>query len=135
MPVGADDLLDLLRAQHALMLERRRPRPEPGLLQGQTEPGRRHDLRPPGSRRRHPVEGTAIYAALPAGLAKAIFMMFLVAEVHPFTDGNGRVGRVLMNAELSAVGAATYRDPDSSYRDDYLQGLRALSRRAVTPSP
>jgi Fic family protein len=31
-------------------------------------------------------------------------MMFLVSEVHPFTDGNGRVGRVLMNAESTAAG-------------------------------
>ena len=31
-------------------------------------------------------------------------MMFLVAEVHPFADGNGRVARVMMNAELIAGG-------------------------------
>jgi Fic family protein len=30
--------------------------------------------------------------------------MCLVAEVRRFTDGNGRVARVLMNAELSAAG-------------------------------
>ncbi len=34
--------------------------------------------------------------------AKAICMMFLVSEVHPFNDGNGRVARVTMNAELSS---------------------------------
>jgi hypothetical protein len=28
---------------------------------------------------------------LPAGLPRAIYAMFLVAEVHPFADGNGRV--------------------------------------------
>jgi len=27
-------------------------------------------------------------------------MMFLVSEVHPFLDGNGRIARVMMNAEL-----------------------------------
>ncbi|REG82489.1 Fic/DOC family protein [Algoriphagus antarcticus] len=26
--------------------------------------------------------------------------MFLVSEVHPFLDGNGRIARVMMNAEL-----------------------------------
>jgi len=30
--------------------------------------------------------------------------MFLVAEVHPFADGNGRVARALMNAELTTAG-------------------------------
>jgi Fic family protein len=29
----------------------------------------------------------------PAGLPRAIFSMFLVAEVHPFADRNGRVAR------------------------------------------
>ena len=54
-------------------------------------------------------------------------MMFLVSEVHPFADGNGRVARVLMNAELSAAGEQRIVIP-LSYRDDYLRGLRALSR-------
>ena len=31
-------------------------------------------------------------------------MMFLVAEVHPFADGNGRIARVMMNAELLSGG-------------------------------
>ncbi|WP_286145042.1 Fic family protein [Bacteroides caecimuris] len=32
--------------------------------------------------------------------ARAIFMMFMISEVHPFNDGNGRIARVMMNAEL-----------------------------------
>ena len=53
--------------------------------------------------------------------------------MHPFADGNGRVARVLMNAELSAVGEQRIVIP-IVYRDDYLQGLRALSRNA-NPRP
>ena len=34
----------------------------------------------------------------------AAFMLFLVSEVHPFIDGNGRVARIMMNAELVAGG-------------------------------
>jgi Fic family protein len=30
--------------------------------------------------------------------------MFLVAEVHPFSDGNGRLSRIMMNPELVAAG-------------------------------
>ena len=33
--------------------------------------------------------------------------MFLISEVHPFDDGNGRIARVMMNAEL--VSAADVR--------------------------
>jgi len=27
-------------------------------------------------------------------------MMFMISEVHPFNDGNGRIACVMMNAEL-----------------------------------
>jgi len=36
-------------------------------------------------------EGLEILGSLAPGLPRAIFAMFLVAEVHPFADGNGRV--------------------------------------------
>ena len=71
-------------------------------------------------------EGLAPCGTLPQGLPRAIYVMFLVAEVHPFVDGNGRVARILMNAELSAVGECRVMIP-LSYRDEYLSALRALS--------
>ena len=40
---------------------------------------------------------------LPQGFARALYIMTVVSEVHPFVDGNGRVARVMMNAELSAI--------------------------------
>ena len=55
-------------------------------------------------------------------------MMFLVAEVHPFDDGNGRIARAMMNGELVAGGQRRIFIP-TSYRDDYLLALRAISRR------
>ena len=54
-------------------------------------------------------------------------MMFLVSEVHPFADGNGRVARVMMNAELVAGGEERIVIP-TVFRDDYLAALRALSQ-------
>lgn len=54
--------------------------------------------------------------------------MFLVAEVHPFQDGNGRIARIVMNAELFSKGFATIIIPNV-YRDDCLFPLRALTRR------
>lgn len=74
-------------------------------------------------------EGFSTLATLEAGLPRAIFAMFLVAEVHPFADGNGRVARLLMNAELSSAGLCRITVP-LSYRDEYLNALRALSRHA-----
>lgn len=72
-------------------------------------------------------EGFPLYATLPAGLPRAIYAMFLVAEVHPFADGNGRVARALMNAELTAAGQCRVMIP-LPYRDEYLNALRALTR-------
>jgi hypothetical protein len=132
VPAGAEDLLDLLRSHHALMLGRR-PSVNPGSFK--LKPNRA------GSTTFvHPdlvvgtlVEGYRYYASLPPGLPRAIFVMYLIGEVHPFTDGNGRVARVLMNAELSAVGEQRIVIP-IVYRDNYLQGLRALSRNG-NPQP
>jgi Fic family protein len=28
----------------------------------------------------------------------------MISEVHPFMDGNGRISRIMMNAELTAAG-------------------------------
>ena len=78
-------------------------------------------------------EGFAILDTLPAGLARAIFAMFLVAEVHPFADGNGRVARLLMNAELSSQALCRVMIP-LSFRDEYMSALRALSQNA-NPTP
>lgn len=77
------------------------------------------------------VEGTLrrgfeLAGSVPAGLRRALFMMLLVAEVHPFTDGNGRVARVMMNAELSAVDAARIIIP-AVYRNEYISSLRRTS--------
>jgi hypothetical protein len=72
-------------------------------------------------------EGFSLYATLPAGMPRAIYATFLVAEVHPFADGNGRVARALMNAELTAAGLCRVMIP-LPFRDEYLNALRALSR-------
>lgn len=78
-------------------------------------------------------EGLTAYQTLTAGLPRAIYAMFLVAEIHPFTDGNGRVARTLMNAELSAAGQCRVMVP-MSYRDEYMSALRALSQND-NPTP
>ncbi|MCY4272929.1 MAG: Fic family protein [bacterium] len=77
------------------------------------------------------VEGTLLKGfesacSVPAGFRRALFMMMVVTEVHPFADGNGRVARVMMNAEMSSVGAARIVIP-SVYRNEYIACLRRTS--------
>lgn len=126
VPNDADQLLGLLRSHHAAMLERR-PQARPGQFKTrENQAGATTFVHPDlvqGTLR----EGFRYHVALPPGLARAIFMMFLVSEVHPFADGNGRVGRVLMNAELGSESLQRIVIP-LVYRDNYLQGLRTLSR-------
>lgn len=127
-PGSPEDLLALLRSHHALILERR-PQVHPGAFKTRVNRAGSTTFVHPDLVVGTMVEAYRYYDTLPAGLARAIFIMFLIGEVHPFTDGNGRVARVLMNAELSAVGEQRIVIP-IVYRDNYLQGLRALSRNA-----
>jgi Fic/DOC family len=125
-PRGRDDLLELLRTDHAVMLSRR-PEVHPGAFKDRRNQVGDHVFVHPDLVVGTLLEGLRHHQALPPGLPRAIFATFMIAEVHPFTDGNGRVARVAMNAELSAAGLQRIVIP-LSYRDNYLQGLRALSR-------
>jgi len=67
-----------------------------------------------------------MYQALDHPFARALFVMFLVAEVHPFADGNGRIARVMMNAELLAAGQTRVFIP-SVFRNEYVGALKRLT--------
>ena len=51
----------------------------------------------------------------------------MISEIHPFLDGNGRIARVMMNAELVKENKTRIIIP-TVYRDDYLGALRRLTR-------
>ena len=55
-------------------------------------------------------------------------MMFLVSEVHPFEDGNGRIARVMMNSELVSLNQCKIIIP-TVYREDYLLTLKKLTNQ------
>ena len=127
----ADDLesfLALLRRRHHTMLANR-PEAAPGEFK--TEPNRAGNtvFVAPELVRGTLQKGLERLRALEAPFARAAFVMFLIAEVHPFVDGNGRLARVMMNAELIAGGQHRVIIP-TVYRDDHLGALRALSRNA-----
>ena len=101
-PKDFDDFLAILKRRHSLIMESR-PDKLPGQFKnmnnqaGSTMFVSRELV--PGTLR----QGFGMYQALSEPFARALFVMFLVAEVHPFMDGNGRMARVMMNAELIAV--------------------------------
>jgi hypothetical protein len=57
---------------------------------------------------------------------RAALSMFVVAEIHPFTDGNGRTARLAMNQFLTQADLTRVIIP-SVFRDDYLTALSAMS--------
>ena len=73
------------------------------------------------------IQGFKYYAALKEPMARAIFMMFMISEVHPFVDGNGRIARIMMNAELFRGGQSRIIVP-TVFREDYILALRKLTR-------
>ena len=79
------------------------------------------------------VKGTLIrsfdfYQALDHPFSKAAYMMFVISEIHPFLDGNGRIARVMMNAELVKGGQSKIIIP-TVYRDDYTGVLKRFTKR------
>jgi Fic/DOC family len=131
-PTSADDLEAVIRGLNARIVAAR-PELRPGEYKRRpNRAGNTYFVAPTevaGTLRR----GYEGYAALAPGFPRAVFAMFLVAEVHPFADGNGRVARALANAELSAAGQQRLMVP-IVLRDDYMHALRALSRQA-DPDP
>jgi fido (protein-threonine AMPylation protein) len=76
-------------------------------------------------------QGFALYQKIDTAFGRAIFMMFMISEIHPFNDGNGRIGRIMMNTELIANGEQRIIIP-IIYRNNYLSALRALTNSGHT---
>ena len=128
LPKNAEAFLDLLRARHRAIMEGR-PEKSPGGFKERPNQVGTFIFVAPEDVYGTLVEGFRIYQRITEPLHRAIFMMFLVSEVHPFADGNGRVARVMMNAELAAAQQVRVLIP-IVYRSNYVSSLRALSTNA-----
>jgi Fic family protein len=68
------------------------------------------------------------YSVLDQPFAKAAYIMFVMSEVHPFLDGNGRIARVMMNAELVNSGQSKIIIP-TVFREDYMGALKKFTKQ------
>jgi Fic family protein len=122
VPRSADELISLLASRHASIMAQR-PGKSPGRFKTiANRAGATVFVAPElvfGTLR----AGFEIADDLTDALARAAFMMFLVSEVHPFLDGNGRVARVMMNAELIAAQQIPIIIP-TVFRSEYLGALK-----------
>jgi hypothetical protein len=121
-----EPVLAQLRARHADQMAER-PEISPGEFKVKANRAGNTEFVAPALVRGTLVEGARILPSVAPGMARALLAMFLVSEVHPFTDGNGRIARLVMNAELSVVEASRIIIP-TLFREEYLDCLRVLTR-------
>jgi fido (protein-threonine AMPylation protein) len=125
VPKDFDEFLKLLRRRHRIIMEGR-----PGVAPGEfkekpNRAGSTHFVHP-GQVRGTLRKGFEYYQSLDHPFSRALFMKFMVAEVHPFQDGNGRTARAMMNADLVGMGQRRILIP-SVYRTEYMGSLKRLT--------
>lgn len=125
LPVG-DAVLDQLRERHRDQMQWR-PEVGPGEFKLRANRAGNTEFVTPELVRGTLIKGSQLLGSVPAGTARALLAMFLVAEVHPFNDGNGRLARLAMNAELSSADGCRIIVP-TLFREEYLDCLRNLNR-------
>ena len=127
-PKNADEFIAILKRRHAILMQGR-PEISPGEFKTiPNQAGSTLFVAP------DLVEGTLRKGfqwleGLSNPFQRAVYMMFLIAEVHPFSDGNGRCARIIMNAELVANDLARIIIP-TIFRDNYLSALKALTHHS-----
>lgn len=122
----AEIYIELLRDRHRAILGGR-PDAMPGTFKTQPNQVGTYRFVEPDLVEGTLQRGLSRISEVPDGFSRAIYVMFVLAEVHPFTDGNGRAARTCMNAELSAVGQSRIIIP-TVWRNEYIAGLRKASR-------
>jgi len=126
IPVTHEELLDLLQNRHRVLMREREDCNPDQFKDKNNQAGNTlfvdHRLV-----RGTLMQGFKYYAALKEPMARAIFMMFMISEVHPFVDGNGRIARIMMNAELFRGGQSRIIVP-TVFREVYILALRKLTR-------
>jgi fido (protein-threonine AMPylation protein) len=126
LPGSSVELIDMLKIRHGLLLAER-PDKRPGKFKERVNRAGGTDFVLPEHIEGTLAQGFEIYQTIPAGMQRALFIHFLVAECHPFDDGNGRISRIMMNAELVYHGQFKIIIP-TVHRESYLSGLRKATR-------
>jgi hypothetical protein len=120
-----DDYMNLIIRRHARMMATRHD-VEPGVFKTKNnEVGSRTFVKPELVRETL-ARGWLASRELKSAASRAFYMLFVVAEVHPFKDGNGRISRLGMNAVLENAQQMRLIIP-TSLRNDYMSVLEAMT--------
>lgn len=126
-PTAGEDFLPELEGWHAEMLKER-PEVNPGKIKLKVNYAGTSKFVEPGLVRGTIDEGSRLALSVPEGFARAVYYAFLISEIHPFEDGNGRLSRLVMNAELTRVGLHRIIIP-TLYHPQYVDCARLLTRQ------
>ena len=126
-PSKPEEFVDILQYRHRLLMEARKSK-MPGVFKDKNNRAGETFFVDFELVKGTLIKGFDYYKALTDPFAKAAYIMFMVSEIHPFLDGNGRIARVMMNAELVKAEQTRIIIP-TVYRDDYLGALRRLTRQ------
>lgn len=132
IPSNPEEFLSLLQSRHSTLLSSRSSK-SPGQFKNKNNRAGNTLFVDFKLVRGTLTRGFDYYNVLSDPFARAAYMMFLVSEVHPFEDGNGRIARVMMNAELVNQNQGKIIIP-TVFRDDYLLTLKRLTNQK-DPSP
>ncbi len=127
VPTSAQEFIDLLRSRHAVVMGGRLDK-RPGEFKELANQAGGTLFVDPALVEGTLTEGYQRLVDLDTAWERSVLSMFVVSEVHPFDDGNGRLARIMMNADLQAAGRTRTIIP-TVFRDDYLGALRRLSRQ------
>jgi hypothetical protein len=122
---SVESFIDLLKRRHARMMASRLET-KPGVFKDRPNSIGSTTFVAPDLVSETLQRGWPAVTSLQSATARALYMLFLVSEVHPFSDGNGRISRLFMNAELEASGHARLIIP-TALRTDYLSVLGAMT--------
>lgn len=125
VPANYDEFIQLLQQRHATLMAAR-PEERPGYFKEKANRAGATHFVAPELVRGTLQQGFELARSVGDGFGRALYVMFLIAEVHPFRDGNGRVARVFLNAELSHAGLSRAIVP-TVLRDDYILALKGLT--------
>jgi len=127
IPQTPDELLKILKYRHKTLLSARLDK-NPGEFKDKNNFAGQTSFVDMNLVRGTLIKSFDFYNALKHPFARATYMMFVISEIHPFLDGNGRIARVMMNAELVNQKQSKIIIP-TVYREDYILSLRKLTRQ------
>lgn len=130
IPQSPDELLKMLAYRHKILLHARKDK-NPGQFKDKNNFAGSTAFVDFSLVKGTLIQSFDFYKALEHPFSRAAYMMFVLSEVHPFLDGNGRIARVMMNAVLVETEQSKIIIP-TVFRDDYMGALKRLTKQGDT---